>query len=336
MSDVRVRSTHNDPIRFGGPEGAANYTGPEDVFQAFSMYVGKVWVHENNVPTSGPSLATFDILSIKPAWDEFRSSNRRLDYSRGLTLYENWLLNQLTMHTEMVCVIGSDVPHAGLESITRKAFLPRVEIVSVLQDILPTHPAAASVKSRYAQGMVYHGSDGHAVTFYAKIQESDHLVYFDPWPGPSLLLDWVQTEGAVHPTAGPERLWEISAHSLTGLLYAVVLERATWDWIHGIEEDAKLEPSPEGLAEPTEAQREEALEFAGMCLSRGYLTTDGVADINTMLNRGALFGKDRWGQTSLHHLKELVAKAEREGWDVTPVLTKAVRLGADPSSLVQG
>jgi hypothetical protein len=321
-------------VRFGGASNAVpGEDVPADLFQRFTHYIGQIWVNEHEPPTDAATLATFDLLSIKPDYDHFLAAGRRVDYTRGLTLEEAWLSTQLAFRQELICVIAEEANATSLNRIVRKAVMPAASVCELLAAALERE--TADRQDPHVQTFTYGDGVGHVVAFVAYDRSASIYTYFDPWPGMSLLASWVNKEvTSVVPAPGPERLWLIVADELPSIMYAVMLPMPLWQRLHG-EETAASTPPPATTwptpAELTDEQRQDVLNFYLTCANAGLLTAQGNEDFQTVLESGALWDVDQNGNTTLDNLKLLVRNAQ----EPATMLNLVLRHIADPSSIHQ-
>lgn len=218
-------------------------------------YIHKVWVHENLVPDTDKELRA---LTDKQLDAEFQSYIEHTGGSLpkgGFTLEESYLGLQIASHTRCICLINdAQVPQPSAR-ISRKAFLESHILVDFIVSALKSRlckyyfglglggsrslvrlptPLSAQYPTYISSGYValeYDGETAHCITLTGLDSKTGDVVYYDPWPGPSLLS---VSENVAGVSAVPyicrygERLWCISQSDLAKVIYAVMLPQQQW------------------------------------------------------------------------------------------------------------
>jgi hypothetical protein len=320
-------------VLFGGASGFySDAAGPSDAFQRFAHYMGSVWVDDHDPPTGGTALMDFDILSARPDYEKFLESGERVPFERGLTLDQAWLLDQVVMHTEYMCVISTDAPEAETPRISRKTFMQPSDLSDFAAEaLLPQRPEEHDASDLL--GFVWHEMNGHAITITGFDRETAEFQFFDPWPGESLLAAWAP-EGAVREDRGPERLWRITDAALSRLVYAIFVRMPLWTVLHG-QADALL-PAPKLPAPLSNDERRRVMDLVLVCTNAGLLDQQAQADFEVLLQRPEVFfDRDSQGATLLDNLWLLVRLAQQGGPAAEGQFREVLHVLTDPSSIHQ-
>lgn len=214
---------------------------------AFLAYLNKVWVHEHTVPQGGKELATFDIEAVQSDLLAFIASGRQLP-KRGSTVEELYLGIQLALRTEMICLLSDIQPEQPTARIARKATLhPSILVKFVANGLESLARKGLNFFEKASNGiglelrirewpypffaLTYDGETGHAITLLGLDSVTNSIVYYDPWPGQSLLSAGNNIAGVAaipYLSRRGERLWLIKPIELQKVVYAVVLPTQIW------------------------------------------------------------------------------------------------------------
>jgi hypothetical protein len=134
----------------------------------FAGYIGRVWVHENEVPDDDVDLRAFDIDSVREHYQQLVDSGFRQPV-RGATLEEGYLTNQLLLRTRLVCLINDHQPKQPDERIFHWAYLESQFLLTTLR---------RGLESRTLRSFLQPGLGTRAPIFF---QEPNFGI--EDWPG---------------------------------------------------------------------------------------------------------------------------------------------------------
>jgi len=193
------------------------------MMQTYFHYIGKVWIHHNPVPLTDDGLKDFDPLVAKPDYDAFLSGGGVVPVDEGMDLEEMWLFSQLISKCEMNCLLNSNSPGPPPGRIRHLVSLPAKTLV--MQLVLMLQNPAVNEEGMMSL-LVYDGFFGHVINANTFDQELGRFVYYDPWPGTSLLCKQCNRAGVDAQPAQPPydpRLWTLSAEEMQKVIYAVMV-----------------------------------------------------------------------------------------------------------------
>lgn len=136
----------------------------------------------------------------------------------------------LLVQEPFICLLSTEQPEQETARITRLRPLPPDTILRELARHLGARVRTrenvhAQLQRRAADGtpvhvLTYDGETGHCIVAVAT-DPSGHIVFFDPWPGASLLARGENVAGvAAEPMNPEERYWRIAPAEFARVLYA--------------------------------------------------------------------------------------------------------------------
>jgi hypothetical protein len=264
----------------------------------------------------------------KAAREGYLAKGGSVDYQSGQTLEAIWFLGQMIFHDEYICVASSTAPNFDPGRITRLAVMSPAELVDRAKFFY------AGAKDEHLQTLTFHRSGGHVIDLIGYDPSTDTFAYWDPWPGQTLLTEWVENPSDVTASAGMERTWRIKAPAIAPLLYAYCIPVSVWQRIHGYTSQSRG-PKILHASEMSNEQRQEVMDFISTCSNAGYLSQQGFEDVTTILNRGLLYDEDREGNTLISNLRSMITTEVSAGRDPGALLNPVLRAIADPPSIQQ-
>lgn len=222
-----------DPIRFGGLTGgpaALDENGAVSILGTYYHYVLTVWIPEHAVPTDPAAVRAYDPMTLYPFFLSYMQSGGTVDLGRGATLEDTWLGLQLLVQEPFTCLLSTDQPEQETARITRlRRLAPGAILHELARHVGPRVRARenvhAQLQRRAADGgpvhvLTYDGETGHCIVVVAT-DPSGHFVFFDPWPGASLLAAGENAAGvAAEPMNADERYWRIAPADFARVLFA--------------------------------------------------------------------------------------------------------------------
>lgn len=167
---------------------------PEGYRGAVAHWAGRVWLHQNEMPT-GAGLRAFDLMALEPEFRRWIARHGQGLFERGLSVEEVWGSQQLYSAKPMVVVLSekySDQPTARVGELKQVA--PSDSLVWLLAAML----LRLRVTAPGINVMVTDGNFGHTISLSGlhgvpfQHPRGDYVragwfSFHDPWPARSLL-----------------------------------------------------------------------------------------------------------------------------------------------------
>lgn len=319
-----------------------------EVFQEFGHYIATIWVHQNEVPESAEALSIFDPVLLIPEYKAYIASGGKVETERGLTLEETWMLSQIFKKEPLICLLNTQQPPQPSNRITRKILLTPDKIIEVLQKAFPVRLNSHDIQgqtqrwgnlSPIYQMLVFDGVSGHCLSLIGIDRRTTSFVYWDPWPGSSLLCRGQNVGNvAAVPCLSGERFWLLTPNDLERVIYAVLLPQTRWANLTGnmqsVASVRSEQPLRKQFSRPPDAEQR-FLAFFELCQTRGLLTAQGQNDLVTLYRTNRIFDRSSEGYDTLYYLVKIVIEPREEGVDLKQLLNQILHTLAEPASVHQ-
>ena len=209
--------------------------------QEFFQWVGSVWVDRNEVPTSAEELAGFDIASLIPEYRAYIAAGGQVDMEHGLSIQQVWLMGQLTAGAPLVCVINTLQPPQPSKRVTQLFPLNGNGIIEMLRQLFQATPGLLMTTGVYDGDAIV-----HVITLQGMDAETGNILFYDPWPGRSLLCEENNSAGVAAGLApGKANVWMLPPESMASVIHFVLVPMTDLD---AVVEARLAEQSNAGLA----------------------------------------------------------------------------------------
>jgi hypothetical protein len=153
------------------------------------------------------------------------------DESAGLTVGQTCYMNAQLFGREVMCLVSSTQPPTPLDDVPFKAMVDPAKIVDT---VFRAYVDTESPFDGNLQVLYFDGRTGHAIEIEGVIPDRDAVVYWDPWPGRSLLCAENNPAGVSAQAHSPgNRSWRITRRELETVIYALLVPPWLWAKLHG-------------------------------------------------------------------------------------------------------
>lgn len=198
----------------------------------FYRYVSTVWAHVPGNASRVETLSPADQPYIGAEFLAYLRTGRRLP-TRGITLEEGWIASKLIYSHPEICLINSEQPPQPTHRIERKMSLPPQQLVFGLREMAQRYPPAHLNDLRPPHMfLTFDGKTGHCMDIRGYDNTDDAFIYWDSWPGRSLLCSENNRAGAsarLQPAGAGQ--WLLSLEDMAKVVFAVFVPVAQWQAI---------------------------------------------------------------------------------------------------------